>query len=184
MIRSSVSCRLIGVNLMPNRKQCCSHKHRCRVDQSGAGLVEMAIVLPLFLLLTAGLVDAARAILLYNSVSAAAREGVRLGIVLSDPAWGDATASNFCNRAGTYTPEQVQVCTSEAYHKTIVHRIMENTASLDPSRTSVVIKHGVLQSGWPIAFEITVSHEYDPIISAAFGWASFTVSGTSQMVVE
>lgn len=47
----------------------------------GQGLVELALVLPVLLLIFMGIVDFGRAIYAYNSVSNAAREGARVGIV-------------------------------------------------------------------------------------------------------
>ena len=53
--------------------------HRRRT--SGQGLVEMALILPVLLLIFMGIIDFGRAIYAYNAVSNAAREGARLGIV-------------------------------------------------------------------------------------------------------
>ena len=47
----------------------------------GQSLVEFALILPVLLLIFMGIVDFGRAIYAYNSVSNAAREGARLGIV-------------------------------------------------------------------------------------------------------
>ena len=52
-------------------------------DASGRGqaLVEFALVVPLFVLMTVGLFDGARAIYTYNALSNASREAVREAIV-------------------------------------------------------------------------------------------------------
>jgi Flp pilus assembly protein TadG len=50
----------------------------------GQALVEMAFVLPVFLVLFMGVVDLGGAVLAYNSVTNAAREGVRLAVVNQD----------------------------------------------------------------------------------------------------
>src|SRR5919106_5744427 len=47
----------------------------------GQTLVEFALVLPLFVLLLFGILDFGRAVLAYNSISNAAREGSRTAIV-------------------------------------------------------------------------------------------------------
>jgi Flp pilus assembly protein TadG len=52
-----------------------------RSHMSGQGLVEMALILPVLLLIFMGIIDFGRAIYAYNAVSNAAREGARLGIV-------------------------------------------------------------------------------------------------------
>lgn len=49
--------------------------------EQGQSLVEMALVLPLIILLFMGVFDFGRAILTYNSVSEAARNGARVAIV-------------------------------------------------------------------------------------------------------
>jgi Flp pilus assembly protein TadG len=50
-------------------------------SQSGAELVEFALVLPVFLLVTAGIVDFGFVFQQYNVVTNAAREGARLAVV-------------------------------------------------------------------------------------------------------
>jgi len=47
----------------------------------GQGLVEFALILPVFVLMIMGIVDFGRMIYAFNSVSNAAREGARVGIV-------------------------------------------------------------------------------------------------------
>jgi len=50
----------------------------------GQALVEFALVIPIFLLMLVALFDLGRAVFAYNSVTNAAREGARLGIVNQD----------------------------------------------------------------------------------------------------
>ena len=52
----------------------------------GQALVEFALVIPIFLLILVGLFDLGSAVFSYNSVTNAAREGARLGIVNQDTA--------------------------------------------------------------------------------------------------
>jgi len=59
---------------------------RKRDRSRGQGLVEIALVLPVFLLALFGLIDVGRAIFAYNSVSEAARNGARVAIVNQIPA--------------------------------------------------------------------------------------------------
>jgi hypothetical protein len=59
---------------------------RARRTQTRAqALAEFAIVLPLFVFLMLMLLDAARAVFVYNGLTNAAREGARLAIVNQDP---------------------------------------------------------------------------------------------------
>ena len=47
-------------------------------DQDGQGLVEIALVLPVFLLILFGILDVGRAVYTNSTLSQAAREGARL----------------------------------------------------------------------------------------------------------
>ena len=48
-------------------------------NERGAAMVEMALVLPIVILLVLGMIDVGRALVLYNNLTNAAREGARLG---------------------------------------------------------------------------------------------------------
>lgn len=52
-----------------------------RAGQRGQGLVETALVMPIIILIFLGIFDFGRAVLYYNSVSEAARNGSRIAIV-------------------------------------------------------------------------------------------------------
>jgi Flp pilus assembly protein TadG len=52
----------------------------------GQALAEFALVIPIVLLLMLALLDAGRAVFVYNGLTNAAREGARLAIVNQDPA--------------------------------------------------------------------------------------------------
>lgn len=52
-----------------------------RVEVRGQGMVEFALILPVFVLLLVGLFDVGRAVYAYNTVNNAAREAGRLAIV-------------------------------------------------------------------------------------------------------
>nr|MDA8218682.1 pilus assembly protein [Dehalococcoidales bacterium] len=111
----------------PNRIPAVVRTPAQRHGARGQALVEFALILPLIVLLTAGLIDGARAILLYNTVSNAAREGARFGIVLSDPVWGDQTLSRNGNQAKEYTPADVAACLADGEDRTIVDRVMQSS---------------------------------------------------------
>ncbi len=57
---------------------------RKRRATRGQALVEMALVLPIFLLLLTGLFDLGRGVFAYNTLTNAAREGARMAIVNQD----------------------------------------------------------------------------------------------------
>ena len=54
---------------------------RRRDGRRGQSLVEFALILPIFLLLIMGIVDAGRLVYTFNTVSNAARQGARIAIV-------------------------------------------------------------------------------------------------------
>jgi len=83
--------------------------HRFRSD-SGAAAVEFALVVPVLLLLVLGIIEFGRAYNIQNSLSAAAREGVRvMAISKNAPAAKTAT-----KQAGAFNPAIVdsQICIS------------------------------------------------------------------------
>jgi Flp pilus assembly protein TadG len=53
--------------------------------ESGQGLVELALILPIFLLLIIGLFDVGRGVYAYNTVANSARSAARVAIVNQDP---------------------------------------------------------------------------------------------------
>jgi len=59
-------------------------RHTRRTGSRGQGLVEFALVLPIFVLLLVALFDLGRAVFAYNTITNAAREGARLAIVNQD----------------------------------------------------------------------------------------------------
>jgi Flp pilus assembly protein TadG len=62
--------------------------------RAGQSLTELPIVLVLFLVVTFGIVDAGRVIFMYNTVSLAAREGVRYAVVRGSASGHAATADD------------------------------------------------------------------------------------------
>jgi len=88
---------------------------RKRARSRGQGLVEFAIVFPLFVLMLFALFDIGRAVFAYNEITGSAREGARLALVNQDvatiktriTAQSTGTAVNSCvyflDSAATYT---------------------------------------------------------------------------------
>ena len=61
-----------------------SLRGRRAARSTGQGLVEFALVLPIFLVLVMGILDLGLSVFAYNSITNAAREGARLAIVNQD----------------------------------------------------------------------------------------------------
>jgi Flp pilus assembly protein TadG len=70
---------------------------RTRRRDHGQGLVEFALVLPIFLLLIFGVIDGGRYVYVNSTLSNAAREGARLGSV--EASWRGSTDPS-CGKAG------------------------------------------------------------------------------------
>jgi hypothetical protein len=66
-----------------------TRKARFRAGQSGQGFVEFALILPVLLLLTWGIVEFGRMLLIYTEVSNAAREAVRYGVARGTDPYAD-----------------------------------------------------------------------------------------------
>jgi Flp pilus assembly protein TadG len=88
-------------------------------DESGASMVEFAIVLPVLCLFIFGAIDFGRGLKVYNNLAAAARDGARYGATLDDPTTAASklaivarTQNSFQNSMGMTLPAaKVQVGT-------------------------------------------------------------------------
>jgi TadE-like protein len=67
-----------------------------RKRSRGQAIVELALVLPIFLLLIFGLIDLGRTVFIYNSLAEASREGARWGSVQAR-AYDDASRTTIEN---------------------------------------------------------------------------------------
>ena len=80
-----------------------------QTNERGAAAVEFALVLPLLVLLVAGIADFGRAYYLQTTLSAAAREGVRTMALKNDAGAARTTAKA---AAGTLTLTDAQIAVS------------------------------------------------------------------------
>jgi len=159
----------------------------CRVRSKrwtrGAGVVEFALVAPLFLFVVFGLVDLGRATMLYNSVASAAHEGARFGMVLRDASWGTnfASAGNG-NSAGTYGPN-ITAYLAAGYENTIVGQVARRAGALDLTRTSVTIAVSTKPDRGD-ELTVTVGQAFSPIAGSFLGIGPITVSASSTVLLE
>jgi len=128
-----------------------------RQDQRGAVLVEMAIILPLLLVLLVGAVDYGLILREYQILQNAAREGARLSIlpqycISSTPATDQAAVSNAIKqRVVDYlAQEQITIATTDV---TVAQNIVVNIGgglSATASKITVSYTRSVLiGNGWP-----------------------------------
>ena len=140
----------------------------------GQALVELALVLPVFLLLAMGTVDLGRGVIYHNLLSNVAREGARMGILHS------STYATICNQVITQaflpnlSPTPV-TCTASGSPDAVTH---------DGSLTVTVHKGTPGSTGDPDL--VTLSYSFRPItplIGNIVG-NSLSLSASSSMYVE
>lgn len=79
--------------------------HRCRRGERGAAAVEMALILPVLLLLVGGIIDMGRAFMTQILLTNAAREGTRAAVVMTTGTPGPAIRARAVAAAtGTASP--------------------------------------------------------------------------------
>jgi Flp pilus assembly protein TadG len=123
-------------------------------DERGQSLVEMALVLPLLLLLVAGIIDLGRAFNNYIIITNAAREGAR-------------AASHFPNNPGLIEAAVRQEAAD---------------SGLDPEaiRITITPESGALAGEM---IEVSAEYDFDTILGSFVGADSLTLSSSTAMVV-
>ena len=145
----------------------------------GQGLVEFALVLPVFLLIVLALFDSGKGVYSYNTVAQAAREGARLAAV--EVTWIGATGAN-CT---------APVCpaTTSALRADVVTAVNRMAIGLGPITSANVFIHchapgtntPASTGGWNdcsssntvgSVVTVRVTYTYQPIIGTLFRWAT------------
>ena len=133
-----------------------------RRHQRGQSLVEFALVLPLFLLILAAIVDFGMGLATTITISNAAREGARLGVVNPSPTAIEARVRSVASGVdGT--------------------RLSVSTACLTPSGSSWVACSGTWAQGDSMI--VRVDYDYHVIWPLAFGTV-IPLSSSVEMRVE
>ena len=159
--------------------------------QRGQTLVEFAIVIPLFLLVVLGLIDAARLVYMNTTVSQAAREGARVGSVessylgSSDPACG--------RLGGPVCPATPTALIADI--RTGANRMMNPFGSVTNVYLSCVAKTATPPSGnWTSSscatnssgsvMSVRVTAQFRPLTPFLSEYLNLTLSGTATMVIN
>lgn len=160
-------------------------RQRIRHDSPrGQTLVEFALVLPIFILLLVGIFDFGRAIYAYNTVSNAAREAVRVGIVNQNCS---AVGTEAQNRAASldvnFAPTVAAPC-GPAGTDVVIQFL--NSDGSTPSGSDNCVEPN-LDPGVPIGclVEVTVTYEYNaatPIIGNLVG--TLDLQASTRQAVE
>jgi Flp pilus assembly protein TadG len=157
------------------------HLHRSELSR-GQALLEFALIFPVFVLLLFGIIDAGRAILTYNTVASAARNGARVAIV--NQATSGAVNSQSCDT--TSGQAWAAGCAVYSTHGTLpISTANVRVVYMDPTDTTTCLSAtGYLISNGCLA-EVTVTSPFTPItpvIGQFFG--TMTISSTSKVPVE
>ncbi len=144
----------------------------------GQSVVEFALILPVLLALTLTVIDLARAVYYYNTLSNCAREGARFGILLVDEAWGDTQYALPGNADGVYSSASPYLGTD-----TIVGRTAAGAGVLDPNRLKVSISHDPYghEPGFKLPLTVTVEYPYTPAITYLVGGMTINLKASSMM---
>ena len=143
-----------------------------RASDAGQALVEMAIALPVLLLLLIGVIDISLSVNAYITVTNASREGATY-MVSHPSAAPSAVASAVTDRIAPLLPSNVTVTASYYNGATFTPWPAGGLASSSPSATSVPVR-------------VDVSYPWSAttiLIGQFFGGTSRTFHGTSTMVV-
>ena len=146
-------------------------------DERGQALVEFALILPIFVLLLVGIFDFGRAIYAYNTISNAAREAVRVGIVDQSCNMIGTEAQNRAGLDIAWAPTVAAPC-GPAGSDIVISFL--NSDGTTPSGTDRCLQPGTAP-GVPFGclVEVTIRYEYNaatPIIGNLVGTLNLTAS--------
>ena len=153
----------------------------------GQSLVEFALVIPLFLMLVAGLLDGTRMLFTYNELQEAAHAGARWGAVnVGRTPWG---ALSYCGNSPTYSPYPTSTCSITAtggISSTILGQVNNKLIAIDKTQTTVDITStagitsevGAQDGAFRIdPVTVTVSYKFKPVLG--FGHFGINLTGSA-----
>jgi Flp pilus assembly protein TadG len=136
----------------------------------GQSLVEFALILPLFLLLLAGMIDFGLGLYSYMTIINAARDGARLGstaCAAATPACSAAISSRVTAGAGGLSVAVTPTC--------------KTSATATPPNATVSCDSGSAKGGGSVT--VTVQYTYQMIWPLTFG-TSIPMSSASMFMVQ
>jgi Flp pilus assembly protein TadG len=181
-------------------------------EAAGQTLVEFALVLVVFMLVTVGLLDGLRVILYYSQIQEAAREGARWGAVQVARAitsdGSQTVGGTFAvqgNEPGTYCdPAPSSRCSYSLQNSlvldstnpitpTIVGATIRAANAVSLSQATIMVDTGITTTAEisqtdPLftnsAVTVTVSYPFKPLLGMVFGGISIPLRGSSSMLHE
>ncbi len=170
-------------------------RRRPEAAQRGQGLVEFALVLPIFLLMLFGLIDGGRFVYENSVVSQAAREGARLATVearwlgSSDPSCG-AVGGPTCPATVT-GPGSLQADVASAVNRMVAPFGSVSASDVfirctDPSSLPTGAWTGVscVDNGPDMVVSVRVVMTFNPLTPGISGIRTITTSGAAAMVIN
>ena len=147
---------------------------RLRGRERGTSTVELAFVLPVFLLLLLGALDFGQAIVLYNAASGAARDGARAAQVVITP--GHATV----------TSAQSQITAADTQIKDAALRVTSPLAGLGrqvigSSRGMDIVTTVSQDAASNLWVTTTVTTSYQPIAGQFLRMTNIRIGATSKL---
>jgi TadE-like protein len=184
---------------------------RSRTRSRGQGLVEFALVLPVFMVILIGMVDLGRAIWANNSVANAAREAARFASVhggsCEDLTGSVCSSSNYCPVGPRDTLTAVPTASASCPYPSNSKQTIYDTArgyvvgggasvtvtacyfSVDPAHAASSCSGDTDQTTWGTnkrgnAVTVVVSTSVPMTLGALLGRSTITVSATSTMLIN
>jgi hypothetical protein len=181
---------------------------RRRFGSRGQGLVEFALVLPVFMVILIGMVDLGRAIWANNAVANAAREAARFASVhggsCEDLQGSVCSSTNYCpvGPKGTQTavPTASTSCPYPSNSKQSIYNVATNYLIGGGTSSTVTAcyysttacsgntdQSGSNNAGTNIrgnAVTVAVSTQVPMILGSFLGFSTMTVSATSTMLIN
>ena len=142
-----------------------ANSHRTIRNESGAALVEFALLLPLLMLLLLGMLDFGKAFNYWIDETHLAHEGARFAAVGKNPGPGATLQESIKGRANTAELQgRLQVCVSYPNGATIGEPVEVTVTSTYPFLSFIASKIGVAQK--TITATSTMRLERTPTIAA------------------
>ncbi len=134
-----------------------------KAKRHGTTVTELAVVLPVVLIVLLGIIDLAQAIYAFGTVSEAARAGARYAIV------------HGANSAAPTGPT--------ANNTTVASIVTTNAPALDPARLSITSSWSNGNNDPVSPVTVTVTYTCMPCLGSLVGFGNFNVSGSTTMLI-
>jgi Flp pilus assembly protein TadG len=147
-----------------------------RPRRSGAVTAEAALVLPVFLLLAVGMFDLGMGVFRFNTLSEASRQGCRHAMVhgeLAPAGWN----------GGRWGPAATAIDVPISDSVPAADAVRPYLANCPPSLTRVRVEWPEGNDKVGSQVRVTVTSEYQPILTAVFGPGAIALSSTSTMPI-